>query len=687
MIPWLGLAALVLCVPTGVAGQARSLGVDAVFDLEYADDPHISPDGRRVAYVRHSTNRETDRRESYIYLVEPETRAQRSLTPESRSSRSPRFSRDGSELAWVSAGDGLWQIRVRTLATGQTRTVVTTTAPPFSLAWAPSGGEIAFMQRVDHPEARIAGLPEPPAGALWADPARVIERVVSQTDGVEFAPDGAMHLFVVPTTAGSPRQIMSSGFELGAWTPGSPLAYTRDGTRIILSANMNIEPWREPTDTELVEVLVASGDVRRITGRYGPDDEPAISPDGRWVAYTGYDDLHQWYEARDLYITSPTGSGETRNLSAMFDGDVSRPAWSADSTAVFAVIEDGGVSRLARFDLLGGFQVVADDLGTGGRASGGSASISVSRQPERQRFAFTITGDDVPGEIAVGSIGGQTDVLTGDGTEMDGIGRVEEVRYQAADGQEIQGWAVLPPGFDETRRYPLIIEVHGGRGTHYGPRFDLEKQIMASAGYVVLYANYRGSSGYGSEFGNLLNRDTPDVASTDLLAGADALIERGWVDAERLYIVGGSMGGHIAGWTTAMTDRLRAAVLWYPVVNWSTFWLTTSMSPEMRRYHHDAYPWEDPEDYASKSLLSVVDRVTTPTLIVVGDEDYVTPVSEALAYFRALKIVGTDARLVRVPGEPHGIRARPSHQMAKLQATIAWLDYFDDQVANRENER
>ncbi len=684
----LAVAALVLlsggAASDGVSAQdaatrTGALGVDAPFELRYADEPRISGDGRTVAWVERFADRMTDRWGSRILLHETDLGRTRAITDDSRISRTPRFSPDGRQLAWASLTEGLWEIRALEIGSGRTRTIATITDPPYSLAWSPRGDHIAFMAHSDHPESVVRGLPSPPPGADWAPPPHVIEEVISQRDGEEFPEPGTMNLFVVGTTSGQPTRVTRPGFAPGAWKSGSPLSWTPDGSAIVLSANTDEDPWREPLDTEVVEVNIASGDVRRITSRYGPDDEPALSPDGRQIAHTGFDDRHQWYQTRELYVTDRSGVGGIRSLSGGFDGDVRSPVWSADGTAVYALMEQAGLTRLARFDLLGSFRIIADSLGTGSRAAVGSAAFDIARVADPARIVATITSGDSPGSVALG-VGEAPLSIIDRGSEPAGdrLGTVESVTWLSSlDDREIAGWVVFPPDFDNTRTYPLIVEVHGGRGSNHGPRFDVEKQVLAAAGYIVLYPNYRGSSGYGAEFGNLLHRSFPGDEYHDLLSGADALIERGWVDPDRLFIVGGGAGGTIAAWTTAHTDRFKAAVIWYPAIDLDTYWFTVGASPSMLRYQREALPWEDPGEYDARSPLSVVDRVTTPTLLVAGDEDYVTPVQESIAYFRALRMVGVESSLVRVPGAGHGIRNRPSQQMAKLQATLNWIRYFD----------
>lgn len=656
-----------------------SPGTDAPFDLRYSNEPRISGDGRTIAWVEHFADRQADRWRSRLLLHDTDLRRTRAITSDDAVNRTPRFSPDGRELAWVSGRDGLWKIRVLERGTGRTRTLATVTRPPFELAWSPRGDRIAFMMHVDHPESRIAGLPLPPQDAEWAPPPRVIEEVVSQRDGEEFPDDGTMNLFVVSTSSGQPTRVTRTGFPPGAWSRGSPLSWTPDGSRIVLSAQPDEEPWREPLDTEVVEVLVANGDIRAITSRYGPDDEAVLSPDGRLVAYTGFDDGHQWYQPRNLYVLERQGRGAVRTLSSGVGGDVRRPQWSPDGNSVYALIDQGGLTRLARFDMLGGVRFVAEHIGTGDRASSGSGSFHVARVEDPVRFVVTTTRGDIPGQIAlgIGDIGLETIGDEG-GPTGDPLGRVESITYESAlDGLDIDGWVVLPPGFDADRAYPLIVDVRGGRGSSSGDRFDLEKQALAAAGYLVLDVNYRGSAGYGAEFGNFPHEAPPGDAFPDLLSGADALIGRGWADPERLFIVGEGIGGTIAAWATAHSDRFRAAVLSSPITDWGTYWMTAARSPTLHRYQHEAPPWADPGEYDRRSPMSLVEDIDTPTLIIAADEDYAVPVQQAIAYFRALRLAGVESSLIRVPDAGHGLRDRPSQLVTKLQATLEWIRYFD----------
>jgi acylaminoacyl-peptidase len=255
------------------------------------------------------------------------------------------------------------------------------------------------------------------------------------------------------------------------------------------------------------------------------------------------------------------------------------------------------------------------------------------------------------------------------------LGQVEEIWYQSShDGLDIQGWIVKPPGFDPSRRYPLILEIHGGPFADYGDRFSIEKQIMASAGYVVLYTNPRGSTSYGEEFGNLIHHAYPGDDFFDLDSGVDAVIEQGYIDTNQLFVTGGSGGGVLSTWTIGRTDRYRAAVVFYPVINWYSFALTSDIPVLVTKYWFPVPPWEDPEGYMERSTLSLVGNVTTPTLLMTGEADFRTPMSETEQYYQALKLRGVETVLLKAPGESHGIWGRPSHFMQKMSYLVGWFE-------------
>ncbi|MEK7798783.1 MAG: S9 family peptidase, partial [Acidobacteriota bacterium] len=430
----------------------------------------------------------------------------------------------------------------------------------------------------------------------------------------------------------------------------------------------------EPLDTEIYEFSVADGAVRQLTRRKGPDDSPALSPDGKLIAYLGFDDRYQGYQVTRLYVMNRDGSGP-RLLSAKLDRDVERPQWARDGSGVFFLYDAEGNTKLGFMTLDGTLKTVAANVGgPGGTYGGGTYSTG-----GRRGYALTYTRPNVPCDVGVGTADGPpVKIITAVNDDLlarKALGEVEEIRYESSlDRRKIQGWIVKPPHLDPKKKHPLILEIHGGPFANYGDRFDFMKQLWAARGYVVLYVNPRGSTSYGEEFGNLIHHSYPGDDFYDLNSGVDAAIARGYVDPENLFVTGGSGGGVLTCWMIGRTPRFRAAASAYPVINWYSFVLTADISAFVEKYWFPGYPWDNVEHYEKRSLLSVVKNVKTPTMVITGEEDYRTPMSESEQYFQALKLLNVETVLVRVPGEPHGISRRPSHWMAKMLNIVGWFD-------------
>lgn len=682
-------AAALLVARTPAFGQAaaRSDGLAPadVFQLEYAGDPQISPDGQWVAYVRHWADVVTDRRYSNLWLVKVDGSEHRPLTSGKYSDNSPRWSPDGKRLAYLSNRSGSAQIYVRWMDGDVTHAVTNVTEPPGTIAWSPDGRQIAFLKLVPRPPLVVGQPLAPPPGATWAPPPKYTDKLVFRFDGAGEVPPGFMHAFVVPAEGGTPRQITSGEYHHGGnpWGGGS-LAWTPDGAELVLPARRGENPEWNARETDLFAFAVATGAMRRLTDRFGPDQSPAVSPDGRLIAYTGYDDRKQGYQNTQLYVMNRDGSGK-RLVSGRMDVSVANPVWSADGRGIYVQYDEQGNTRVALVALDASYRMVARDLGTNGSGYGGG-SYSVGRDGA---IAFTYTRPEVPSQVAVGRpVAGTSAAAPRVLTALNAgllaartLGQVEEIWYPSSkDGRRIHGWIIKPPGFDPARKYPLILEIHGGPFANYGDRFDEEKQLMAAAGYVVLYTNPRGSTSYGEEFGNLIHHAYPGDDFHDLDAGVDAVIARGYVDPNNLFVTGGSGGGVLTAWTIGHTTRYRAALAFYPVINWESFSLTADMAPSSVNNWFPGFPWDHRENYEKRSLLSVVKSVKTPTLIMTGDEDWRTPMSESEQYYKALKMLGVDAVLVRVPEEPHGIRRRPSHAASKLTTLFGWFDKYRGQT-------
>jgi acylaminoacyl-peptidase len=644
-----------------------------VFELEWAGDPQISPDGERIVYVRGDFGMEDDGSRADLWIVNADGTGHRPLTDGGGRESSPRWSPEGDRLVYVSTREEGAEIWLRWMDTGQEARLTSLTESPSDLSWSPDGERIAFTTFVPGEDASLASMPPKPEGADWGPPFEVIDELRYRADGAGYLESGHRHLFVLPAEGGTPRQVTS-----GPWDHGGTPVWSPDGEHLIFSANRHEDAEHDPLNSEIYEVALTDGSVRALTDRQGPDGSPALSPDGSQIAYTGFDDRHQGYQVTRLYVMDRDGTG-SRVVTEELDRSVQDPAWRGDGEGLYVQYDDEGDTKLAFVGLDGSVEELTGDVGglsLGRPYSGGTYSVT----PDG-RFAFTHTAPDHPADVATGRHGDEEvrrlTRLNADLFSHKELGRVEEIWYESShDGRRIQGWIVTPPGFDPSREYPMILEIHGGPFANYGDRFSAEVQLYASAGYVVLYTNPRGSTSYGGEFGNLIHHAYPGRDYDDLMSGVDAVLERGFVDEERLFVTGGSGGGVLTAWIVGRTDRFRAAVSAKPVINWYSFVLTADNPVFFSRYWFPGPPWEHEEHYMDRSPLSLVGEVSTPTMLMTGELDYRTPISETEQYYTGLKLRDVPAAMVRIPDASHGIASKPSNLVGKVEHILAWFERY-----------
>lgn len=653
------------------ADASKFLNTD-IFQLEVAADIQISPDGDEVAYVRRSMDIMTDRARSNIWAVSADGDSHRPLLSGADNYSSPRWSPDGGRIAYVSDAEGRGsEIHVRWMDTGQTAMLTNVAESPSAITWSPDGRYIAFTMFVSADGPKLATPPEKPEGADWAEPVKVIERLYYRADGRGYLDTGNTHIFVLSADGGTPRQLTS-----GDYNHTGPLSWSPDGERIAFSANRVENYELTPTQSEIWTVDVSDGALTQLTDRVGPDTAPRYSPDGRRIVYLGYDDQKMGYHNGGVYVMDADG-GNVTALTEDLDRTVSEARWAGASNRLYIRYDDSGDVVLASLDMNGRISRVADDLGgasLGRPYTSGSFSVA-----DNGAYAYTAGTPHRPADVAVGHRGGSPRKVTALNDDLLGhktLGEVEELTWTSAGGLEIEGWIVTPPDFDESKQYPLILEIHGGPFAAYGPHFAAEVQLMAAAGYVVLYTNPRGSTSYGYDFANEIHHNYPSEDYDDLIAGVDAVIERGYIDEDQLFVTGGSGGGVLTAWIVGKTDRFAAAVSAKPVINWISTVLTTDIAAFMPQYWFDSPPWEDVDAYWSRSPLSLVGNVTTPTMLLTGEEDHRTPIPESEQYYQALKLRQIDTALVRVPGASHGIASRPSQLIAKVDNILAWFERY-----------
>ena len=667
-------AATALATPAAASpatGPTRTFTGSDLFNLEVATDPQISPDGRTIAYVRRSNDIMTDRARSTIWLVDVASGQQRPLLAGSGSYSSPRWSPDGTRLAYGASEGGASQLYVRWLAGGESARITGLPNSPAAIAWSPDGRRIAYTMFVPDEGAKLGKAPPKPEGAKWADPLQVITAVTYRTDDEGYLKPGYSQLFWVPADGGAPTQLTFGGTEAGG-----PVSWTPDGRSILFSANLSKNWEREPANSEVYRIGIDGGAPVALTNRDGPDGSPVVSPDGRHIAYIGFDDRRLGYQNAQLSVMNLDGSGK-RVLTAGLDRSVSNPVWSADSRAIYVQVEDRGTNKVERVGLEGSIREIASGLTGSGLDrpyAGGNFSVA-------KNGAVAVTAGDAlhPSDVGIVS-GGAVRHLTHLNEQLasKAMAQVQKLPVTSNfDKRPIDAWMVTPPDYNPAKKYPMILEIHGGPFSAYGPSFSTDNQLYAAAGYVVLYTNPRGSTSYGEEFANQIDKAYPGHDYDDLMSAVDAAIATGHVDPNNLFVTGGSGGGVLTAWIVGKTDRFRAAATQKPVINWASFGLTSDGAAYYSPYWFAKKPWEDPTGYWARSPLSLVGNVKTPTLVIVGSEDYRTPASEAEQYYTALQIRGVPTAFVKVPGASHGgIAARPSQAAAKASAIIAWFDRY-----------
>jgi dipeptidyl aminopeptidase/acylaminoacyl peptidase len=656
------------------------LTVNHFLNWERVSDPQIAPDGSRLVYTRSTVDRMQDRWESTLWMIDADGTKHRFLV----TGWSARWSPDGTRIAYLAKDDDdRAQIFVRWMdAEGATGQITQVAAAPRNIRWAPDGQSIAFLMLEAQPDQWEISLPPEPARAEWSTPPRVIRRMHYRQDGVGFLRDGYTHLYVVPSDGGTPRALTQGEWNVGARTYGIPFAgafdFTPDGSAIVFDGLMDEDADFKYRESHIYLLDLQSGQIRQLTQRRGPWTNPVVSPNGRRVAFTGFDWTPQTYRAQQVYVMNIDGSN-MRSITGQFDRDPQNLIWAADGGGLFLHADDHGSRNVYFAGMNRRVRAVTDgvhvlSLGTAS-SNGVAVGVRSSFQTPADIVGFQLA---VPSEDETQQIERLTEV-NDDVLANKRLGGVEEVRYSSTDGTQIQGWIVKPPAFDSTARYPLILHIHGGPHAMDNVSFSYAFQNYAANGFVVLYINPRGSTGYGTAFGNAIDNGFPSVDYDDLMTGVDSLLARGYVDPNRLFITGCGAGGVLTSWAIGQTDRFAAAAVRCPVVDWISFAGTTDIT--MWAYHRfGGFPWDNSEKWLRHSPLMRVGKVKTPTLLMTGENDLRTPMGQTEQYYQALRVMGVPTVMLRFNDEYHGTGSRPSNFMRTQLYIMDWFKRYSAQI-------
>ena len=642
-----------------------------VFDLEWATDPRVSPDGKTIVYVRKSNDVMKDRERSNLWQISVDGNDHRPLYSGLKSIKSPRWSPNGEKLAFVSNDTGSQQIHVRWLDNGETALISQLQASPSNLSWSPDGKWLAFTMNVKAASETIAETRTKPEGATWAKGPITVTTTQYQYDGQGIVEPAYRHVFVVPAEGGSARQLTEGNFN----HYGS-LAWSPESTDIFFSAYRSAD-WELVSDeADIYSVNLATKDIKQITNKSGAERSPVISPNGKLIAFNQEERRPLAYTPDQIAIMDLNGNN-IRLLTEDLDGDANNLHWANDSKSLFFAYDERGIRKIGQVTTNGELKEITKGLGG---TTLGRPYLSGGFHLANNTIAYTHGTSERPANVAVINEE-EVQILTALNDDLLShrkLGTVNEITYKSSfDNQEIQGWYITPPDFDPSKKYPLILEIHGGPHLAYGPYFSAELQIMAAAGYVVFYNNYRGSLSYGEDFALLLQyKYSSEEDFADHMSGIDTLIDLGFIDDTNLFIAGGSAGGIATAYAVGLTNRFNAAVAAKPVINWLSKPLTADSMVGQIYHQFPGPPWEHLEHYWKRSPLSLMGNVTTPTMLLTGEDDRRTPISETEQFYQALRLKGVDSAMVRLPDTSHGIASRPSRLITKVDHILAWFERY-----------
>ncbi|HKY43082.1 MAG TPA: S9 family peptidase, partial [Pyrinomonadaceae bacterium] len=627
----------------------------------------------------------------------------------------PRWSPDGKYLVFVRAPEVSGRVEpaqlfMLAMSGGEPFQFTTLPRGAGGPQWSPDGKmilfynsatpeEIAKAEKTKSPQPSPSPSPSPSASPERESDVRVITRAVYRADNSGFIDfKHPSHIWVVnaPKTGDekvTPKQLTSGRFSQGSAT------WARDSSRIYFTWNQTEEPYYELPKTDIYSVLVTGGEPSKLTSFDMGAGAFTISPDGKQLAFiASVAQPVRSYSQPDLWVMDLTPDSKPRNLTATFDYDIGSgltgdnvaprggggnlPVWSRDGRSITVGYAREGKANLGLFDVATGRQ---SDVTTGKHAI-----VNYRAVPDASKFVLLISTPTRIGDLFwLDSLGGQPKQLTRLNEELFSklnLTEPEEIWHDSFDGKKIQVWVQKPPDFDSNKKYPLILNIHGGPHAAYGFIFDHEFQWMASKGYVVLYPNPRGSTSYGQEFGNINQHNYPGDDYKDLMAGVDELIRRGYIDEKKLAVTGGSGGGLLTNWTIGQTTRFAAAVSQRDIASWTDWWYTADFT----LFHPSwfkAPPFEDPEDYRRRSPITYVKNIQTPTMFILGEVDWRTPTGPGgEVLFRALKYRKIPTVMVRFPNESHELSrsGQPWHRIERLQHIVGWFDKWIMGVAKPE---
>ncbi|HSM87745.1 MAG TPA: S9 family peptidase [Candidatus Limnocylindrales bacterium] len=706
------LPVVVLATAIAALAQKRAITEKDIFQFNWIGDPQVSPDGSRVAFVKVSVNEKKDGYDTSIWSVSTRGDEPPRRMTDGKHDASPQWSPDGKWLVFVrvpeanghpaapGAGPGTRppapQLYLLPLSGGESWKVTDLPRGASGPVWSPDSKWIAFTsdtnaedlakQKKDHKT-----KPDDKTELEHESDVRVITRSIYRLNGVGYLdPKHPQHIWVLAAPQSSeepvtPKQLTTGKFQENGimWSP--------DSSRVYFTTTRVEDPSYEFPHADVYSVAPAGGEPEKIMTINMAPRGMSLSPDGKRLAFcASVEQPVQSYTEPDLWVVDLEANAKPHNLTADFDYDVcsgvfgdqgtpragggGKVIWSRDGKSLYTTTAEQGHGNLMQFDAASGKITPV--------TSGNQEVEHYCASGDGAKFVALISTPTSIGDLFwIESPGAQPRQLTHINQKLFSqlnLTEPEEIWYTSFDGKKIQAWIQKPPDFDPAKKYPLILNIHGGPHAAYGWVFDHEFQWMAAKGYVVLYPNPRGSTSYGQEFGNIIQYRYPGDDFKDLMAGVDEVMKKGYIDPKKLGVTGGSGGGLLTNWVIGHTDRFAAAVSQRDIASWAAWWYVADFT----LFHPSwfkAPPFEDPQDYVNRSPITYIQNVHTPLMLILGDADYRTPpAAGGEEMFRALKFLKRPVIMVRFPGESHELSrsGQPWHRVERLEHIVGWFDKY-----------